>query len=208
MNNLLAPGDEREFTAFLCEVVGAKLLLSDLTTDGEPHLATNPLAALPQALPGPAYFGDPAVRYLSFWLPSAGPIRTLADAPAPTTPHDIVARRLTTDAAGDRTKDLIDFDRTPAFVLRRTQAMSPQRLAPGGYSSKPLRDTTIREEVRAAYRKAHRWIRARAVRADPFDHCPEVRHRRPKTIGPFVCWVQPEAWRMVQSGIEIWPWNC
>lgn len=207
MNNLLAPGDERELTAFVCDVVGAKLLLSDLTSDGEPQLATDPVAALPPALPGPAYFGDPSVRYLSFWLPSAGPIRTLADAPTPTTPHDIVARRLTTDAAGGATRNLIDFDRTPVFTLLRTQAMSPQRLAPGGYASKPLRDKTILDEVRAAYRKAHRWIRGRAVRVDPFDHCPEVMHRRPKNIGPLVCWVQPEAWRMVQSGIEIWPWN-
>jgi hypothetical protein len=208
MNNLLALDDERELAAFLCDVVGAKLLLSDLTTDGEPHLATDPLAALPRTLPTPATFGDRQVRHLSFWLPAAGPIRTLADAPTPTTPHDIVARRLTMDAAGDRTGDLIDFDRTPAFGLLRTQSMTPWRLAPGGYSGRPLRDTALPPEVRAAYRKAHRWIRARAIKVDPFDHCPEVRHRRPRTLGPLRCWVQPAAWRMVQSGIEIWPWNC
>jgi hypothetical protein len=207
MNNLLALGDEREFTAFLCESVGAKLLLSDLTTSGEPHLASDALAALPATLPGPATFDDRAVRYLIFWLPLAGPIKTLADAPTPTTPIDIVARRLSNQAGGDRAKDLIDFEHTPAFVLLRSQALSPQRLAPGGYATWPLRAKTVPAEVRAAYGKAHRWFRARAVKADPFEHCPEVRHRRPKTLGPLTCWVQPEAWRMVQSGIEIWPWN-
>jgi hypothetical protein len=153
MSNLLAPSDEREFTAFLCDVVGAKLLLSDLTTDGEPQLATDPVAAVPP-VPGPAYFGSPSVYYLNFWLPSAGPIRTLADAPTPTTPHDIVARRLTADAAGDRMRNLIDFDRTPAFVLRRTTAKSPQRLAPGGYASKPLRDPQTRSVPLTAKRTA------------------------------------------------------
>lgn len=207
MNDLLAPGDERELTAFLCDSVGAKLLLSDLTTNGEPHLASEPVAALPPALPGPPVFGDRAVRQLIFWLPSVGPIHTLADAPTPTTPLERIERRLTTDAAGDRTRDLIDFARTPVFALSRSQALSPQRLAPGGYAGRPLRVATVPAEVRAAYRKVHRWIRVRAVKVDPFDHCPEVRHRRPKSLGPLWCWVQPEAWRMVQSGIEIWPWN-
>jgi len=207
MNDLLAPGDERELTAFLCDSVGAKLLLSDLTTNGEPHLARDPVAALPPTLSGPAKFGDRAVRHLIFWLPSGGPIRTLADAPAPTTPLERVERRLTTDAARDRTRDLIDFARTPVFTLSRSHALSPQRLAPGGYAGRPLRVATVPAEVRDAYRKVHRWIRSRAVKVDPFDHCPEVRHRRPKSLGPLWCWVQPEAWRMVQSGIEIWPWN-
>ncbi|HVZ06578.1 hypothetical protein [Rhodopila sp.] len=209
MSDLLALRDEREFTAFLCGTLGAKLLLSDLTKDGEPHLACEPLAALPSALPGPAAFGDRAVRDLIFWLPLAGPLQMLADAPMPATPVDVVARRLSNEAAGDRTRDLIDLERSPILIFRRSQALSPQRLAPGGFGSRPLRvaAAAVPAEIRAAYRKAHLWLRARAVKTDPFDHCPEVQHRRPKNLGPLCCWVQPEAWRMVQFGMEIWPWN-
>ena len=78
MGELLVPGDEREFTAFVCETFGAKLLLSDVTTDGEPQIANDPLAALPQMLPGPAKFGVHQVLCLMFWLPAFGPVRTLA----------------------------------------------------------------------------------------------------------------------------------
>ena len=94
MSDLLAPGDERDLTLFLCETFGAKLLLSDLTAGGEPLLADDPFASLPSALPGPPAFADRAVRDLIFWLPSVGPIRTLADAPQPATPRDRIARLL------------------------------------------------------------------------------------------------------------------
>jgi hypothetical protein len=202
MGELLVPGDERDFTAFVCETFGAKLLLSDVTTNGEPHLANDPLAALPETLPGPAKFGVHQVLYLMFWLPSFGPVRTLADAPPPSTPHDIVASRLTNEAAeaaGESGRDLIDFKRTPALVYRRSIARSPRRLSPGGLGSMA--------EVRAARDKAQRWLRKRAVKTDPFEHCPEVRHRRPQRLGPLWCWIQPEAWRMVQAGTEVWPWD-
>jgi hypothetical protein len=52
MRDLLAPGDERDFTAFLCQSMDAKLLLSDLTTGGKPHLADEALASLPEEVPG------------------------------------------------------------------------------------------------------------------------------------------------------------
>lgn len=210
MGELLVPGDERDFTAFVCESLGAKLLLSDVTTGGEPHLANDPLAALPQTLPGPAKFGVHQVLHIMFWLPSLGPVRTLADAPAPSTPLDLVERRLTNEAAkaaGESARDLIDFTRTPALVLRRSIAQSPRRLAPGALGAMALPSAALPAEVRAAHGKAHRWLRKRSVKTDPFDHCPEVRHRRPRLLGPLWCWIQPEAWRMVQSGTEVWPWN-
>jgi hypothetical protein len=210
MGDLLAPGDERDFTAYVCESFGAKLLLSDVTADGEPRLAADPLAALPKTLPGPAKFGFHQVLHLMFWLPSFGPVRTFADAPPPSTPHDLVGRRLTNEAAeaaGQSTRDLIDFTRTPMIVLRRSTAQSSRRLAPGTLGAMELPSAALPTEVRAAHGKALRWLRKRAVKTDPFEHCPEVAHRRPKSLGPLWCWIQPEAWRMVQSGTEVWPWN-
>lgn len=207
MSDLLVPGDERELTAFLCQTVGAKLLLSDVTTAGEPHVAADPLAALPRTLPGPAFFGDISVRYLLFWLPFVGPIRTMADARPPETPHDRVAQLLSRQAAGERAPDLIDVERTPMLTLHRSKALGSNRLAPGGLGAMPVRKAALPAEVRVVHSKVHRWFRARAIKADPFDHCPEVRSRRPKSLGPLWCWVQPEAWRLVESGAEIWPWN-
>jgi hypothetical protein len=207
MSDLLVPGDERELTAFLCETLGAKLLLSDVTTAGEPHVASDALAALPRTLPGPAFFGDTSVRALLFWLPSVGPIRTMVDARPPETPHDRVAQLLSRQAAGERAPDLIDLERTPVLTLNRSTALGPNRLAPGGLGSMPIRTAALPAEVRAVSSKARRWLRARAVKADPFDYCAEVRSRRPRSLGPLWCWVQPEAWRLVEAGAEIWPWN-
>jgi hypothetical protein len=207
MSHLLTPGDERDLVAFLCETLEAKLLLSDLTTAGEPHVATDALAALPEALPGPAAFGDQAVRALIFWLPRVGPIRTLADAPPSATLPDGVARRLSIAAAGGRAVDLIDLERTPVLILSRSKALSSNRLAPGELAAMPLQVAMLPPEVRAAHARARRWLTARAVKADPFDHCPEVQHRRPKSLGPLWCRIQPEAWRLVQAGAEIWPWS-
>jgi hypothetical protein len=207
MSDLLAPADERDLTIFLCETLAAQLLLSDLTTGGEPRLALDALASLPEALPGPARFGDRAVRVLIFWLPWVGPIRTLADAPTPATPRDRVARYLSAQAAGDRAADLIDLERTPVLRFTRSTALSQQRLAPGSFAAMPLQTAALPAEVRAAHARTRRWLKTRAVKADPFDHCPEVQSRRPKSLGPLWCWVQPEAWRLVQAGAEIWPWS-
>jgi hypothetical protein len=207
MSHLLEPGDERDLTAFLCETLGAKLLLSDVTTAGEPHIAADALAALPQTLPGPAFVGDISVRSLVFWLPFAGPIRTMVDAPPPETPHDHVARLLSRQAAGERAPDLIDLERTPVLMLTRSKALGSNRLAPGELAAMPIRKAALPAEVRAVHSKVRRWLVARAIKVDPFDYCPEVRSRRPKSLGPLGCWVQPEAWRQVQAGAEIWPWS-
>lgn len=203
MSHLLAPGDERDLAAFLCETLGAELLLSDLATAGKPHLADDAPAALPKALPGPAAFGDRAVRTLIFWLPRVGPIRTLTDAPPPQASRDSVARHLSAAAAGSRAGDLIDLERTPVLILNRSKALSPKRLAPGRLAAMPLPTAALPPEVRAAHARACRWLTARALKVDPFDYCPEVQHRRPK----FRCWIQPEALRMVQGGAEIWPYG-
>jgi hypothetical protein len=207
MSDLLAPGDERELTAFLCETLGAKLLLSDVTTAGEPRVASNALAALPRTLPGPAFFGDTSVRALLFWLPFVGPIRTMVDARPPETPHDRVAQLLSQQAAGERAHDLIDLERTPVLMLNRSKALGSNRLAPGGLAAMPVRKAALPAEVRSVHSKVRHWLRARAIKVDPFDYCPEARSRRPKSLGPLWCWAQPEAWRMVEAGAEIWPWN-
>jgi hypothetical protein len=67
----------------------------------------------------------------------------------------------------------------------------------------PIQAAALPAEVGAAHARTRRWLTARAVKVDPFNHCPEVQHRRPKSLGPLWCWVQPEAWRLVQAGAEI-----
>ena len=207
MTHLLAPGDERDLTAYLCKTLGAKLLLSDVTTAGEPHVAADAVAALPPELPGPASFGDNSVRTLLFWLPFAGPIRTLVDAPSPETPLDRVAGLLSAQAAADRAPDLIDLARTPVLMLHRSKTLGANRIAPGELAAMPVRIAALPADVRAVHANTRRWLKGRAVKVDPFDHCPEIRSRRPKSLGPLQCWVQPEAWRLVQAGAEIWPWS-
>ena len=210
MSDLLAPADEKDLSIFLIETFGARLLVSDVTSHGEPRLAGDALAALPGSLPGPVFPGDRALRTLIFWLPYAGPVRTLADARTPDAPRDRVARRISADAAdaaGVRPADLVDLEKTPVLILKRSTALGPHRLAPGAFAAMPVKATALPAEVRAAYGKTQRWLRKRAIKADPFEHCAEVRSRRPDSIGALWCWVQPEAWRLVQAGAEIWPWS-
>ena len=48
--------DERDLAAFLCGELGAKLLLTDVATAGEPKVADDPLSALPSELPAAASY--------------------------------------------------------------------------------------------------------------------------------------------------------
>jgi hypothetical protein len=129
------------------------------------------------------------------------------DAPPPQTPHDRVALFLSAQAAGDRAPDLIDLERTPVLMLNRSKALGSNRLAPGGLAAMPILMAALPAEVRAVHSKARRWLMAGAVKVDPFDYYAEIQSRRPKSLGPLWCWVQPEAWRVVQAGAEIWPWS-
>jgi hypothetical protein len=204
VSHLLVTDDERDLAAFLCGELGAKLLLEDVATGGEPNVADDPLSALPSALPSPAIFGSKDVHSLIFWLAGVGPIKTLGNAPPATDPRDRVARRLTQDAAGARFADVIDLERTPVLTLTRSHWHAQNRLAPGNLGATTLRTMPTAKRL---YCRALRWLKKRGVKLDPFAHCEEVRDRRPQRLGPLWVWAQPNAKTLVDEGIEIWPWN-
>jgi hypothetical protein len=202
MSYMQVTDDERELTAFICGEFGAKLLLTDVAVAGEANVARDPCSALPAKLPAVAKFGSVDVYTLIFWLPACGSIKTLGDAPPPRTPRDRVAQRLTREAAKEMYAHVIDFERTPALTVGRSQWHAPNRLAPGN-----LGRTTTFPGVQSAYSRAQRWLRKRGAKVDPFAHCAEVRDRRPQRLGPLWVWVQPHAMALVEQGTEIWPWN-
>lgn len=203
MSHLLVTDDERDLAAFLCGELGAKLLLTDVATAGEPKVADDPLSALPSELPTAATYGSKEVRSLTFWLPEIGPVKTLGNAPPATNPRDRVARLLTEDAAAEQFADVVDFERTPVLTLTRSHWHAQNRLSPGNLSTLQA----ISPEVKRQYSRALRWLKKRGVKMDPFAHCAEVRDRRPKQLGPLWVWAQPNAKALVERGIEIWPWN-
>ena len=206
MSYLLTTDDERDLVAFLCGELGAKLLLTDVAVGGEPSIASDPLAALPEALPGPAVFGSKEVYMMTFWLAACGPIKTLRDAPAPGSAQEQVARALTREHASELFDDVIDIERSPVLVLTRSHWHGRNRLAPGAFG--PLTSSrNLHEDVKRAFSTARRWLQKRSVKTDPFAHCPEVKDRRPARLGPLWVWVQPHAMALVTQGTEIWPWN-
>jgi hypothetical protein len=204
MSHLLVTDDERDLAAFLCGELGAKLLLEDVAIGGEPNVADDPLSALPPELPSPATYGSKEVRSLIFWLANVGPIKTLGNAPATTNAKDRVARLLTRDAAAGRFADVVDIERTPVLTLTRSHWQAPNRLAPGNLGATMLRHMP---PVKHRYCRTLRWLKKRGVKLDPFVHCAEVRDRRPQRLGPLWVWAQPNAKKLVEQGIEIWPWN-
>jgi hypothetical protein len=204
VSHLLVTDDERELAAFLCGELGAKLLLEDVATGGEPKVANDPLSALPSELPHAASYGSKEIRSLIFWLADVGPVKTLRNAPPATDPRDRVARLLTRDAAAERFADVIDLERTPALILTRSHWHAQNRLAPGNLGATTLRTVPT---VKRLYCRALRWLKKRGVKLDPFAHCAEVRDRRPERLGPLWVWAQPNAKMLVEQGIEIWPWN-
>ncbi len=207
MSFLLAPGDERELTEFLCKELGARLLLSDIAPAGQPQIASEPLGALPSDLPLKPTPGCHEIYWLLFWLPDCGPVRTMSQARAPATADERVSRVLTQASAGEHSRDVIDYERTPMLRLGRSKRMSQSRLAPGTLASMPLRSKAVPTDVRRMHAKAVRWLKSRGVKTDPFSHCPEVETKRPHSLGPLWVWVQPSAMKLVEQGAEIWPWN-
>jgi hypothetical protein len=124
MHLLALPEDEQQIIHHLCEHEGLQLLLSDLLEEGSPRVAADPLRALVPDLPSRkraleavksgAPASDPArhqVREYLLWARSLGPIRTLADAPAPRDAVDRVAFQLNREAT-EQWRDLIDLTRT------------------------------------------------------------------------------------------------
>lgn len=206
MSFLLAPQDERDLTAYLCNEVGARLLLSDLAPSGEAQVAEDPLRALPPELPPPPTPGSRSIYQLLFWLPEHGAIRTMRDAPEAVDPRDVVSRRLTRESS-DRYLDVIDTGRTPLLQLRRSLRISGSRLQPGALGLAALDTPELQQRAARTHAKVVRWLKRSGTRIDPFLHCPEVVDRRPSRLGPLWVWVQPHAGVLVEKGVEIWPWT-
>jgi hypothetical protein len=204
VSHLLVTDDEWDLAAFLCGELGAKLLLEDVATGGEPKVANDPLSALPSGLPSPATYGSKEVHSFIFWLADVGPVKTLGNAPPATNARDRVARHLTRDAAAGRFADVIDLERTPALTLTRSHWHAHNRLAPGNLGATMLQNLPA---VKRLHSRALRWLKKRGVKMDPFAHCGEVSDRRPERLGPLWVWAQPNAKKLVEQGIEIWPWN-
>lgn len=206
MSFLLVPQDERDLTTYLCNEVGARLLLSDIAPSRAAQVAEDPLQALPPDLPAAATPGSRSIHDLLFWLPEHGAIRTMRDAPEAADPRDVISRRLTRESS-DRYLDVIDTTRTPLLRLRRSTRISGNRLKPGVLGLAPLDTPELQETVARTHAKVVRWLKRRGTKIDPFLHCPEVADRRPIRLGPLWVWVQPHAGVLVGKGVEIWPWS-
>ena len=206
MNYLLTPTDELELISFLREEVGAHMILSELAPNGQASIASERIHTLPD-LPGPAKYGCTSIRCFRFWLRDCGPIRTHRDAPRPIDPKDRVARYLTKEATGDAYDGVIDFTRTPSLFFSRTTQMNSRRLAPGRFGAMPVKAKNLPADVKKKHATVERWLRTRGRKTDPFAHCPEVADRRPERLGVLWVSVQPNATKLVENGMEIWPWN-
>jgi hypothetical protein len=205
---LLTPVDEADLAAHLCGDLGMRLLLSDVTTDGAPSIAAEPAIALPAALPGRPYFGDPAIRRFTFWAEALGPIATMRDAPNPTNAHERVSRILTRENAGDAFADVIDSSRTPLIQWCRCAVHSSRRVLPGrlGATMGPTQQRP--RELQKLLRGVEVWLQQRAQTVDPFETCPEARERQPRNTSRFRVSVLPDAARWRREGdLEIWPWD-
>jgi hypothetical protein len=202
MSYLLLPQDETGLVRYMCEELGLVLLLSDVTDRGVPIVAAHPLTAVSNRLPIELATGGTLI----FWCRDFGPVRTLADAPAPVEPADRVAASLTREAAGARFSDLIDLTRTPVIRWRRARFRREGQLKPALLQSMPIKVRDYPPEVLRVHRQIERWLKKHGEKVNPFDHCSDPAVPQPRNLGPFWVWVHPHALEWIWGGGEIWPW--
>lgn len=215
MHLLALPEDEQEIVGYLCEKEGLQLLLSDLVEDGVPRVAADPLRALSPELPSRKRLKaavtpgvgvtDPSYRevweYL-LWASSLGPIRTLADAPAPRDAVGRVALQLNR-AATKRWRDLIDCSRTPVIGLRRTSwHHSGDCLIAGGVTAMRVRVRDLPREVASLHSRVERYLKRHSQRLDPFETCHLYRGPRhdPSRSRGWWMWAMPQAQAWLAAG--------
>jgi hypothetical protein len=200
---LLLPRDEIALVSHLCDELGLRLLLSDLTERGVPRIASRPTDAITDRLPRS---GDGAST-LVFWCPALGPVKTFADASEPVDASNRVAALLTQQSAGGRYCDVVDLCRTPVIRWRRSLVRREGQLMPGSLQAMPM---TIREhppDVLKLHGKIERWIKKHAERVNPFDHCSDAPIPQPRNMNALWVWAHPHALEWVRNGGEIWPWT-
>jgi hypothetical protein len=212
---LALPEDEQQIIRHLCEKEGLKLLLSDLVDDGVPRVADDPLRALVPDLPSAKRLKaavtpgvgvtDPSYRevweYL-LWASSLGPIRTLADAPAPRDAVGRVALQVNR-AATQRWRELIDLTRTPVIGLRRTSwHYSEDCLIAGGLTAMRVRVRDLPREVALLHSRVERYLKRHSQRLDPFETCHVYRgpRRDPSRSRGWWMWAMPRAQAWLAAG--------
>ena len=215
MHLLALPEDEQQIIRHLCEQEGLQLLLSNLLAEGSPRVAADPLRALLPELPSSKQMlaavkagaapSDPARQqvweYL-LWAPSLGPIRTLADAPAPRDAVDRVALQLNREAT-QQWRDLIDLARTPVLSLRRTGWHSREEcLIAGAVTTLCVRVRDLPREVVSLHSRVERYLKRHSQRLDPFETCQLYTGPRldPRQTRGWWMWAMPQAQAWLAAG--------
>jgi hypothetical protein len=203
MSFLLLPQDEKALFHYMCDELGLSLLLSDVTERGAPRVASQPLTAVSDRLP--TSVSDPGT--LIFWCRDLGPVRVLADAPAPVDVADRVAGLLTRQAAGAGYGDVIDHCRTPVIRWRRARFRREGQLKPALLQAMPLKIRDTPPGVLSLHRQIDRWLKKRGEKVNPFDHCSDAPGPAPRNLSVLWVWVHPHAMEWIRGGGEIWPWT-
>jgi hypothetical protein len=215
MHLLALPEDEQEIIRHLCEEEGLQLLLSDLLEDGSPRVAADPLRALVPELPSrkrmlaaaksEAPASDPGRHqvwdYL-LWARDLGPIRTLADAPAPRDAVDRVALQLNREAT-EQWRDLIDLTHTPVLDLRRTGWHHREDcLIAGALTTMAVRVRDLPREVTSLHSRVERYLKRHSQRLDPFETCQVYTGPRldPCQTRGWWLWAMPQAQAWLAAG--------
>jgi hypothetical protein len=203
MSFLLLPQDEMVLFRYLCEELGLALLLSDVTEQGAPRVALQPLTAISDRLPRSTV--DPST--LIFWCRDLGQVKVLADAPEPVDAADRVAGLLTREAAGSGYGDVIDLCRTPVIRWVRARYRRDGQLMPGLLQAMPLSIRDTPPGVMRLHRNIDRWLKKRGEKVNPFEHCCDATVSPPRNLNVFWVWVHPHAMEWIKGGGEMWPWT-
>jgi hypothetical protein len=215
MHLLALPEDEQQIIHHLCQEEGLRLLLSDPFEEGSSRVPADPLRALAPDLPSRKRLlaavtprvgsTDPTYRevweYL-LWARSLGPIRTLADAPAPREAVDRVALRLNREAT-EHWLDLIDLTRTPVIGLRRTGWHHREDcLIAGGLTTMRVRVRDLPREVASLHSRVERYVKRHSQRLDPFETCRVYPGPRldPRQTRGWWMWAMPQAQAWLAAG--------
>jgi hypothetical protein len=131
-----------------------------------------------------------------------GPIRTLADAPAPRDAVDRVALQLNREAT-EQWRDLIDLTHTPVLGLRRTGWHHREDcLIAGALTTMAVRVRDLPREVTSLHSRVERYLKRHSQRLDPFETCQVYTGPRldPRQTRGWWLWAMPQAQAWLAAG--------